>query len=73
MSGWTRDDLVRFLEEDGHAGCAEELACAETLEEQRTRARLCAAHVEASPLYRDALEAGLPLLLRQFADGGSAF
>lgn len=64
----TAEQLARWLEEDGHAGCASDLLCAERRLQPEV-AREAANCMEASPdAYHDGLYTGLITQLREWAN-----
>jgi len=65
---WTLEQMQNFLEEDGHAGCAEDLVCASP-EDRPAVARRIAEHYETDPEpYNDDYSAAMPGELRTWAD-----
>jgi hypothetical protein len=61
------DQLVRWLEDDAHAGCAEDLMCAAP-EDRPRMAREIADHCERDRRYDDGMARALPGELRAWAD-----
>lgn len=62
----TLEQLASWLEEEGHAGCAEDLLCAEPASRPR-KARDIADHCEEDPVYNDDQARALPGALREWA------
>jgi hypothetical protein len=63
----TRELLAEWLEDDGHAGCAEDLLCASVQDAPRV-AREVADHCVTDPYYDDTQARDLPVELRAWAD-----
>lgn len=64
----TVEQMAGWLEDDGHAGCAQELLCASPADRPRV-ARDVAVHCEQDMRYDDGLARALPGVLREWADG----